>query len=33
MKKLDSHNTMTFPRISDTQLDFIDATDVVMRRE
>jgi hypothetical protein len=33
MKKSDSHNTMTFPRILDTQLDFIDVTNVAMRKE
>ena len=33
MKKLDSHNIMTLPRILDTQLDFTDVIDVVMRRE
>ena len=33
MKKLDSHNIMTFPRILDTQLDFIDVANVVMKRE
>ena len=33
MKKLDLHNTMIFPIILDTQLDFIDVTNVVMKRE
>ena len=33
MKKSDSHNIMTFPKISDTQLDFIDVANVVMKRE
>ena len=31
MKKSDSHNTMTFLKILDTQLDFIDVPDVAMK--